>query len=122
MKRDMDLIRKMLFEIEKAPFDGSWVNFEFEECVPEQIAYHTSLLVQAGLVRFDDMSSMAGEDYKIAGLTWNGHEFLKAGRNDQFWNQAKRALREKGLGMVFSLLNELLLHFGKEALSGMNVP
>ncbi|MEW5988435.1 MAG: DUF2513 domain-containing protein [Chloroflexota bacterium] len=65
---------------------------------------------------------MRTTDYKITGLTWNGHEFLEAARNDQFWNRAKRVLREKGSGMVFSLLNELLLHFGKEAISGINVP
>lgn len=51
------------------------VNFDFEEYAPEQIAYHTSLLIQAGLVRFDDMSSLAGEDYRLqnhrAYLEWS---------------------------------------------------
>ena len=34
-------------------------------------------------------------------LTWQGHEFLDAARNEDRWNQAKKTISEKGGSLTF---------------------
>src|SRR5205807_2391593 len=40
MKRDMDLFRALLLEIEKLPANGKWTGIEVEGYSPEEVAYH----------------------------------------------------------------------------------
>jgi len=48
MKRDMDLIREILLEIEKLPPNTETGEFPIEGWKPEEINYHIRLLCQAG--------------------------------------------------------------------------
>ena len=51
MKRDMDLIRKILLRIEESP-DFSFISpFDIEGYETEQISYHIELLDEAGLIK-----------------------------------------------------------------------
>jgi hypothetical protein len=89
MKRDMDLIRAILLEIEKLPDDLESHNIEMENATPEEVTYHVRLLAQAGLIEAEDFSTFAGTRWQPRGLTWNGHEFLDAARSDTVWRKAK---------------------------------
>jgi hypothetical protein len=89
MKRDMDLIRVILLEIEKLPEDWGSHNIEIETVTPEEITYHVRLLAQAGLIEAEDFSTFSGPSWQPKRLTWNGHEFLDAARSDTVWQKAK---------------------------------
>lgn len=118
MKRDMDLVRQILFEIEKAPFDGGWVDVEVEGCPSEEVVYHILLLAEAGLIAAEDVSTYGGPDYRPTRLTWEGHEFLEASRNETIWNKAKALISEKGGGMAFAVLKEVLLQLLRDSVLG----
>ena len=117
MKRDMDLARDILFAIEKDEGDPlGWIDLELPGRSEKEVAYHVMLLEEAGLVEALDLSSKDGFEYKPKRLTWEGHEFLDAARNDTLWERAKaEALRQTG-GVSFDVLKELLLHLAKQAL------
>jgi hypothetical protein len=59
MKRDMDLIREILFKIEDAPEATGigWVDVNIEGRSHEQISYHVVLLAEAGLVEAQDLTN-----------------------------------------------------------------
>jgi hypothetical protein len=120
MRRDWDLIRKMILAIEDAP--SGWApdlsELSFEGYTTAQVGYHAWLLIDAGLAdgkRVDIMPSEAPEGAIIT-LTWAGHDFAEAIRNDKTWNKAMGTVKEKVGDITFDILKQLLSSIIKSAL------
>lgn len=89
MKRDMDLIRVILLKIEEnnEPIDSDdLIDLGWEERL---ITYHIRLLVEADLLNAIAARTKHSEEYLSISLTWEGHEFLDAARDQTRWEQAK---------------------------------
>lgn len=54
MKRDMDLVRRILEVIEAHPYSMRGVELQPEGYSPEEVTYHVLLLHEAGLLRAID--------------------------------------------------------------------
>ena len=120
MKRDMDLVRSILLAIEASEDDPrGWVELaSLEDRSDTEVSYHVKLMDQAGLIEADDLSTR-GEDgfqWQAKGLTWDGHEFLDAARNNSLWERAKRQTLEKTGGLSLELLKTTLINLGKQAI------
>ena len=50
--------------------------------------------------------------YSAISLTWQGHEFLDAARNDTIWRKAKKKVLETTGGLAFDVLKAALLAGG----------
>ena len=92
MKRDMDLVRAVLTEVERLPYDGGFHDISVRGYSEEEITYHVMLADEAGLIEAHDLSSMDGVCWKPKRLTYQGHEFLDSARSDTVWNKAKETL------------------------------
>ena len=114
MKRDMDLVRLILLEIEKSSEDPrAQIYLEIPNYTSEQVSYHVMILNDAGLIEACDFSAMGSDNFWCPKrLTWSGHEFLDAARNDSIWNKAK----EKASSINFELLKEVLLNITRQQL------
>jgi hypothetical protein len=103
MKRDMDLVRELLKQAESQPPN---VPLDLRSIAVsgydhDTIRAHIDLLGQAGLVvTTSPPDGMA----VVRSLTWQGHEFLEAVRNDQVWATTKRTIRSRGLDLTFDLV------------------
>jgi len=97
MKRDMDLVRKMLLAIE-TDSSGFAPKIEIPNYTQEQIGYHAVLLGEAGLAIVVNVTSAGSKspEAMITRLTWTGHEFVDAARENQTWNQAKDMIGKVG--------------------------
>src|SRR5262245_2404043 len=109
MQRDMDLIRTLLLETESHgnplwPFRPTAAGYS-----PEQVAYHVQLLADAGYVDAADMSTLGRLDWRPRSLTWQGHEFLDATRNETVWHKLKAELKDRGVSLPFSLIQDLAI-------------
>jgi hypothetical protein len=105
MKRDMDLIRKIILDIEEQPLEkygmGAASINEIEGYSKAEIMYHIRLLIEAGFVSAIDVSSHGdGLAYTRPRLTWQGYEFLEAIRNDARWNKVKGMMEKAGAFVV----------------------
>lgn len=98
MKRDMDLIRQLLFAVEEDPmFNGqNWGQPDIykkpleEGMSIEAIDYHVELLIEAGFLKGQ---SRAGFGSPVVNkLTWEGHEFLDNIRDQGIWSKTKKRL------------------------------
>jgi hypothetical protein len=104
MKRDMDLIRQILLSTEA---DENKIDAKFTQ---EEIAYHASLLKDAG---FLDAAIVRGPRNQphgcvLQGLTWDGHEFLDAMRDDTLWKRAKEKFIKPGASWTAKAIFEYL--------------
>jgi predicted transcriptional regulator len=116
MKRDMDLIRNILLELEKKESATSWVTISIDGYTDDQVNYHIGLLSEAGFIeakKYSDGLCM------VRNLTWKGHEFLENAKNDTIWIKTKEFIKEKGgsvsLGVMTEILKKIALkHFNLE--------
>lgn len=89
MKRDIDLVRKILLALEE---HGS-VPIQSLEIVgyeQEAVDYHLWILADSPYVHFEK-GSLASAIFVSYRLTWQGHEFLETIRDDARWKQLKEA-------------------------------
>ncbi|QDS98005.1 DUF2513 domain-containing protein [Adhaeretor mobilis] len=108
MKRDIDLARELLLDIENRGIDCSMSvlrsgpNQENEE----RIRYHLRLLIDAGLLKEVDRTSTG---IPCLRLTHDGHELLELARNEGRWRQAKSACQQRIGGLSLSVIRQLLI-------------
>jgi hypothetical protein len=67
------------------------------------------ILSEADLIRAYDVSSLGEFCWKPNSLTWQGHEFLDASRNDAVWKKTMDLVREKGGSVSFEVLKTVLI-------------
>jgi hypothetical protein len=116
MKREMEIVREILLHIDEAE-EAVVDKIELEQYSSEQVAYHINLLVDAGLLTGTDHYLAHGWGFPIwvgLRLTWNGHEFIDAARNDKVWNTFKKTVAEKGGSITFSVALSLLNAYLKQ--------
>ena len=123
MKRDMDLVRQILFAMEK---DETQIIFGESNPVKvdgykrENIDYHMKIMAQAGLLHEDlfeissdpNLPKIYVSDYSIS---WLGHEFLDAARDNKRWEKVKDVMSQVG-GFVFDVGKQLLIQYLKSEL------
>ncbi|MBL8800175.1 MAG: DUF2513 domain-containing protein [Planctomycetia bacterium] len=114
----MDLVRKLVFAIEEYPNGFAPDKLEVEGYTEEQIGYHLSLMLEAGLINGSDITHMGctSPQAMASSLTWAGHEFADAARSDTLWNQAKKTVKEKVGSVSIAILTEYLQTLAKSAL------
>lgn len=117
MKRDLNLIRKILLTIEDHP-EGYAPELQFDGYTEDQIGYHAYLLIDAGLAQGSDTGTFGSTSptARIFKLTWAGHEFADVARNDKLWNKAMGIVKDKGGSITIDLLKDLLTSLMKAAI------
>ena len=114
MKRDMDLIREILIQIadHEAGRPKSW-QVHIESRDPFEVAEHLDLCVKRGLVEGVKVSSHASRGYLDPKLTWDGHDFVEAARDDTRWMRAKQLVLMQGGALVMESLKLALAELAK---------
>ena len=106
MKRDMELVRKLLFLAEEDGKDDELC----EEYGQDVVAGHVAILLDAKLVVGEVVCNEVGVPVAsvILRLTWAGHEFLDNARNDTIWRGVLSKIKSAALTVSFDVLAELL--------------
>ena len=106
MKRDMELVRKLLFLAEEDGKDDELC----EEYGQDVVAGHVAILLDAklidGVVEYDQVGRPFASE--ILRLTWAGHEFLDNARNDTVWNKVTSTIKNAATTASFEVLVEML--------------
>ena len=99
MKRDMDLIRLILLELENSePYQVFRPNIcGYQD---KEVNYHLELLISAWLVEGEMHYTGGMTANPNVKLTWAGHEFLDDIRTDSIWKNTKTLLSSKGVTTV----------------------
>jgi hypothetical protein len=110
MKRNWDTVRELLTKLEECTLPTDMLQLaSFPMDRAAEISYHMELLIEAGLVDGEMAKTLGAGPYDFfAGrLTWHGHEFLDAIRNDTIWQKTKKTFASKGLSMTFDLVKSV---------------
>jgi Hypothetical protein (DUF2513) len=117
MKRDMNLIRDLLLEIE-AKHDGSGraVDVEAADRERAEVVEHLFMLDEAGFIEARDASSLSGREILVLRLTWHGHEFLNSIRDPDIWQKTEKAATTAG-SWTLGLLKDLATAYARQKLA-----
>ena len=108
MKRDMDIIRKIILATRNSetphPLSG------VEGISNDDFAQHVQLLEEADLVKAainggDSRPAFAAVIYR---LTWSGHDFADAIAEDSVWQKAKENVLKPTASWTFGILLDYL--------------
>ena len=116
MKRDWDVIREVLTEIETAPSsERTNLTYGVGPEYPTEGASkgeHALLLWKAGFISAIDITTYGGHAILSPELTWQGHELLDTVRSKAVWERIKTTAHEKGIELTVDSVKAL----GKMAL------
>lgn len=117
----MDLVRQILLAVEAIPAGEDALQLEIPGIDPEIYWEHARLMAEAGLI---EVNILGGAGYVIVRrLTWDGHEFIDAARNDTLWKKFKDKLRDGFSSVPFVVASKLLSEFAvAHARSLLNLP
>jgi hypothetical protein len=137
MIRDRDLVRQLLFSLERTPDNVTGIEdldiSGFDEAL---LRYHFKLIQDAGFIDCEDTlkDSLAAppaygsqahgmlqlQNQQLQGrgrfyyrLTWEGHDFLDSVRDPKIWERTKNGIDVAG-GFTFDLLKDLAKGFVKK--------
>ena len=118
MKRDMDLVRKIVFVLEEHSLGYHAESVTIDGYTKDQICYHAYIMKQAGLIDGVDLALRTGQSPSVmpTKLTWEGHEFADAARNETNWKKATTKIAATVGTASLAVLTELLKQIAKDAL------
>jgi hypothetical protein len=99
MKRDLELVRKLLLYFDEKPHPEQVEVPPIPEYDEVTIKYHLVLLYDAGYLRCEPIRSKTSDRiiYVLPfELTWDGHEFLDKIRSPHVWDEVMANMKERG--------------------------
>lgn len=113
MKRDVELIRKILMFVEGQDPNASEIHdIKLDGYTADEVFDHVQLADEAGWLRGAGYSM--GPASHAIGLTMAGHDFLDAMRSETVWNRLKNTLSEKGGGLPLEVVSALAVSYARE--------
>ena len=120
MQRDMELVRRILLSVEARPdLKLAMIRLPGEEAV--KLARHVEMLVKSGLVdaRQVNRGSSPLPQYLVSDLSWDGHDFLAALKNETVWRKLKAALSAKDMAeLPLAIIKDLASDIIRKVLRG----
>lgn len=121
MKRDMDLLRLLLLRLETISENDGVDTWEYtkddiglESFEWDQVVYHYGLACEAGLVASGGNGQIGR--ILVRRLTWAGHDFVDAVRDDEIWRRTRQSATAAG-GFSVDLLKDLAKGFIRKKIS-----
>ena len=106
MKRDMELVRKILLKLEEAPDSNAICNLSIDGYTLDEVAYHCQLIEEKGLAR--NYTELRGDgklvSFGIGTLTDDGHDLINKIRNETVWEKVKTFIVKKGLKFTLDVI------------------
>lgn len=106
MKRDMELIRKVLLSLESGQANAAIDGYDNDTSM-----YHKALVIETGLAEGSVAKSGTGNLEVPAAvllnkLTWGGHDFINAISSGSNWAKVKDFLQKAGKQLTIETIKE----------------
>jgi hypothetical protein len=109
LKRDWDLIRKILLAAEDMPAGGHLNANDFNWPDNGVLVEHVQLLVDERYIEAAVRAARPNGVFVIRRLLWDGHDLLAKMRSEGWWNQMKALAAKKGVELTFDVIKSLAM-------------
>lgn len=114
MKRDMNLVRQILLALEERGVAQRKEPLEVVGFDNEALMYHLGIMYDAGLINAIDCSTRSGPAWHPVDLTWAGHDFLDAARDEGRWTKVMTTVGRAAGSVTFDGLKAILAELAKQ--------
>jgi hypothetical protein len=105
MKRDWEVIRKILLELQDmSRAEISDLQYRLDNYDEDRETLHVFMLYDAGFLQGIDTGGLAGRGLMSPTLTWEGHELLAKMESKPVWDHVKAKAAEQGVVMSFDVV------------------
>jgi hypothetical protein len=127
MQRDMDLIRLIMRNCESRKLPHTFDSKELlmrptgDHVPADELIYHVKQLVEAGYIAGQNVGTartVGPGEIRVDSVTWAGHDFLAATRNDGVWNAFKEKAGPHLRSLSFEVIKTTCAEIGKTMLLG----
>ncbi len=110
MKRDMDLVRKIVLAIEAREDTEPTFELPVEGYDRAVVRYHLILMLEGGLIEgsYTRLFEADLSPIVVSRLSWEGCEFADAARDDTLWAKAKATIKDKAGSASLAVVKEVL--------------
>lgn len=121
MKRDMDLVRRILKDLSEASGPLNASAFVDEVTTFDEVCYHFRIMDEAGLIKATVTYAGNAPYFAVASeLTWEGNDFLASVESDTIWNKVKSRVAKATGDASFSVFKAVAVKMTEAAvLAGM---
>lgn len=107
MKRDMELVRKILLAVENSQTDTLIDGYD-----DDTIKYHKALVIEKGLADGSVLKSNTEIPAAVGlvKLTWSGHDFVDAIASESNWAKVKVFLKDGGKQLTIETVKAAVIH------------
>ena len=96
MKRDWDVVRQVLSEIESSDRE----TLKYSESEDPVATGHAFLLRDAGYISAIESGDLLERELMDLELTWEGHDLLDTIRSKSVWERIKQLAKDKGIELT----------------------
>lgn len=108
MKRNWDVIRKIMIKLEEIPSESGQLDSDAICGVDDEAAfYHMRMMIEAGLAVGGCPETLGRCHGYLLRLTWDGHELLDKIRRDSVWNKVKETARSKSIDLSIDVVKSV---------------
>lgn len=107
MTRDLEVIRYILLEVEKA--EDYYIEMDtlvIDKYPAKIISHHINLLIDCGYIEAEPYSTIGPryEDFQIKRITSAGYDYLDNIRNSQVWEETKKRILSIGTSVSLDVV------------------
>lgn len=117
MKRDIELVRKILIHFENKTDWAHEEKIHIDGYEDKLVSYHIDIMFEGGLLNGEPSATKTGRIYDVLPfrLTWEGHEFLDSIRGGR-WEKIMKRVKDKGGDFTFDLIKKLATKLAEDQL------
>lgn len=112
MKRDIELVRRILLSVEAMGPNDEW-EMQLPDVDEHVLGYHVGLLADGGYV-----TAQSGTIHDlvpwVTGLTWAGHDFLDSIRDDKVWKDTTKRIASTVGTAAVDVVKQVAIFFAKQ--------
>ncbi len=110
MKKDFDLIRKILLYVEENHKEGSLMINKLEDYDNQTLIFHGKLLKDQGLIegRALEYLTPGNDEFQCFGLTSGGYEFLDKIRDNTKFKKAIKTIIDEGKDITTTVIAKVI--------------
>jgi len=117
MKRDMDIIRLLLLQLESGEKPKALEKYSLDEINYNSLLIIEAKLAEGGIFSPESLRELGATVRKnlrgqrvvlLFRMTWAGHDFLDAARDETLWKKAKTTVMKPAASFTFEIIKEFL--------------
>lgn len=120
MRRDMDLVRRIVLDVADSNEALSATHWEEEgdRSSHQKVGYHIWLLNDAGYLTASFLNADNDPYYsvRVSKLTWEGQDLADSLRSQKVWDEVKNRLASVGADVAISVVKTLAIKVASEQL------